>query len=182
MSSSSISSSSSSASSSSASSSSSSFSSSSASSSSCSSSSSRSSSSSSSCALEFPELAHVSAPGYPQEFVIDPALVTVPLGQGSTRTRVECQDAFRGWRDRVTNLAAADYAEFEEFYRNHTKRSVRPFTWHNRRTGEDVLVRFWFREPPRWQRMPDHQTLWTVEYTVAEYAGATGTGYGGANL
>jgi len=147
-----------------------------------SSSSSLSSSSSSSCGLDFPELMRASARGFPQEFVIDPGVAAAQLGNGRTRTRREWQDAFRGWRDRLINCSTADYAIFETFYRVTAHRSVRPFTWTNPRTQERVLVRFWFREPPRWQRVVDHQIEWAVDFTLAECAGATGTGYGGADV
>ena len=147
-----------------------------------SSSSSISSSSSSSCALDFPALTRASARGFPAEFVLDPGVSAAPLGNGRTRTRREFQDAFRGWRNRFINCSTADYTAFEAFYRVTAHRSVRPFTWTNPRTAERVLVRFWFREPPRWQRVVDHQILWTVDFTLAECAGATGTGYGGADI
>jgi len=146
-----------------------------------SSSSSLSSSSSSSFSVDFPVLTRASARGFPAEFVIDPGVVTAALGIGRPRVRREFQDAFRGWRDQRTNCSAADYAAFEIFYRETVQRSVRPFRWRNPRTRERVVVRFWFREPPRWQRVAEHQVEWTVDFTLAECAGATGVGYGGAD-
>lgn len=138
------------------------------------------SSSSSSVAPLFPELSHEQDQGYPRETLIDGAVVTAPLGNGQSRTRPEASDAFRGWRCRIDQCIIADYTAFETFYHTTVLRSVRTFRWRNRRTGEILRVRFSKTEPPRWRRVENHQDLWSVEFTLLDAAGVTGSGLTGS--
>jgi hypothetical protein len=41
-------------------------------------------------------------------------------------------------------------------------------------------VRFWDKEPPRWEGLEQRSDLLTVQFTLAECAGVTGIGYAGA--
>lgn len=120
-------------------------------------------------------------PGYPKEFLIEPATVTAEFGTGAVRARPETSDAFRGWRCRIRNLLLADYTILDTtFYRVTVKRSVLPFEWTNPLTAETLVVRFWDKEPPRWEGVDQRSDLLVVQFALAECAGVTGVGYAGA--
>jgi hypothetical protein len=122
----------------------------------------------------------------PEEFIITDGIVHAALGNGMTRTRVEFQDAFRGWRCSIKNLSitddtgGCDYVLFEDFYWNTVKGGAEPFEWHNPLTGETQIVRFSSNDAPSWEMSEDNNQQAHLKFVVLECAGLTESGYTGA--